>query len=152
MAIIVYGTHVFTKMAGYYGPREECPVCGRSYKKGYVRIRRWAHVEYIPLFPVKTTYFKMCPICGRGVDLKKKEAKAEMAGSRDDGGQAFEAYAKHILANRPSGFMSTDNSYELWLKDLATGEEIRVASELTKKELKKMKKIRGYKQIPVVKG
>ncbi len=81
MAVIVYGTHVFTKLAGYFGPREECPFCHRVYQKGYVKNSVWAHLEYIPLFPVKKTYFKMCPVCGRGLELKSKEAKAEMAGS-----------------------------------------------------------------------
>lgn len=114
MAYIVYGTHVFTKLAGYYGPKEECPVCGR------------------------------------GVELKNKEAKAEMAVGSDGQRQEFEAYVKHILSNKPTGMFSTDNSYEFWIKDLVSGEEIRVASQITKDEVKKMKKGRGYKKVPII--
>lgn len=150
MAVIVYGTHVFTKLAGYFGPREECPFCHRVYQKGYVKNSVWAHLEYIPLFPVKKTYFKMCPVCGRGLELKNKEAKAEMAGSGAEYRQQIEAYAKHILAKKPEGFMATDASYEFWVKDLSTGEEILVASEITKDMVKRMKKSRGYKKFSII--
>ena len=27
MGMIIYGTRVFSKHEGYYGPKEECPVC-----------------------------------------------------------------------------------------------------------------------------
>lgn len=149
MAVIIYGTHVFTKLAGYFGQKEECPFCHKTYQKGYVQNTSWAHLEYIPLFPVKKTYFRMCPICGRGVELKKKEAKAEML-NNDGYRQELEPFAKHVLADKPSGLMSTDNSYQFWIKDALSGEEIHVASGLTRKELKQIKKARGYKKIPLI--
>lgn len=150
MAVIVYGTHVFTKSAGYYGEREECPICHRVYKKAYVKNSVWAHLEYIPLFPVKKTYFKMCPVCGRGTELKSKEAKAEMAGDNFGYRQYFEPYVKHVLAKKPAKFMSVDCSYEFWIKDMITGEEILVASDITKDQVKQIKKSRGYKKVPVM--
>ena len=150
MAVIVYGTHVFTKLAGYFGQREECPFCHRVYKKGYVKNTVWAHLEYIPLFPIKKTYFKMCPVCGRGVELKNKEAKAEMVNSGDGYRQEFEAYAKHILTKKPKGIMSVDNSYEFWIRDLVSGEEILVDSEITKDVVKRIKKSMGYKKVPII--
>lgn len=148
MAVIVYGTHVFTKLAGYFGPKEECPFCQKTYQKGYVKNTIWAHLEYIPLFPVKIKYFKMCPVCGRGVELKNKEAKAEMS-SGDGCCQELQPYAKHITANKPAGLMSKDNSYQFWIKDALSGEEMLVASELTRKDLKQIKKARGYKKFPL---
>lgn len=150
MAVIIYGTHVFTKLAGYFGQKEECPFCQKAYQKGYVKNTIWAHLEYIPLFPVKKVYFKMCPICGRGVELKNKEAKAEMSSGGDGYRQELEPFAKHVLANKPSGFMSTDNSYQFWIKDALSGEEILVASDLTRKDLKQIKKARGYKKLPLI--
>lgn len=150
MATIVYGTRVFTKLTGYFGPREECPFCHRVYKKGYVKNTVWAHLEYIPLFPVKKTYFKMCPACGRGTTLKSKEAKAEMINANDGYRQEFEAFAKHVLANKPSKLMSTDTSYEFWVRDLVSGEEFLVESELTKKQVKQWKKSRGDKKVPII--
>lgn len=150
MAVIVYGTHVFTKLTGYFGQREECPFCHRIYQKGYVKNTVWAHLQYIPLFPVKKIYFKMCPVCGRGLELKNKEAKAEMANGNGGYRQEFTAYAKHILAKKPKGFMATDASYEFWVKDMSTGEEILVASEITKDMVKQIKKSRGYKKLSII--
>ncbi|MDE6421167.1 MAG: hypothetical protein K2K87_11685, partial [Lachnospiraceae bacterium] len=69
------------------------------------------------------------------MELKNKEAKAEMAVGDYGYRQAFEPYAKHVLAKKPTGFMSTDNSYEFWIKDLMTGEEILVASDITKDQV-----------------
>lgn len=152
MAVIVYGTHIFTKLAGYYGQREECPICHRVYKKGYVRNTTWAHLEYIPLFPIKKTYYKMCPACGRGIELKNKEAKAEMQNANDTSRQEFEAYAKHILAKKPTGIMSVDTSYEFWIKDLVSGEEFLLDTDLTKDQVKNIKKNMGFKKVPIIKA
>lgn len=148
MAMIVYGTHVFTKHMGYYGKKEECPVCRKIYSKGYVRNMVWAHLEYIPLFPVKWNYFKMCPICGRGVEMKAKQAKAEMEGAENTN-QKFEVYAKHILAKKPKKLMAADTSYEVWIKDLITGEETCIVSETCKDVVKDIKKERGLKKIEI---
>lgn len=92
----------------------------------------------------------MCPVCGRGIELKNKEAKAEMAVGDFGCRQNFEPYAKHILAKKPTKFMSTDNSYEFWIRDLMTGEEILVASDITKDQVKQIKKSRGYKKVPIM--
>lgn len=148
MGVIIYGTRVFTKLEGYYGEKEECPNCHKVYQKGYVKNSVWAHLDYLPLFPIKKVYFKMCPICGRGYELKKKEAKKEMVNSTISN-QSLEVYAKHILANKPKGIMSVDNSYELWVKDLTTGEEICTASNLSKDVIKDIKKERGLKKIQI---
>lgn len=148
--MIVYGTRVFTKLEGYFGNREECSVCHKTYQKGYVKNTVWAHLSYIPLFPIKKTYFKMCPICGNGMELKSKAAKAEMAaGAGIVSSQNLEVYAKHILAKKPKKFMETDTSYEVWVKDLSTGEEVCVASDLYKDAVKDIKKERGLKQLEI---
>lgn len=150
MGIIVYGTRFFTKLEGYYGVKEECPYCHKVYKKAYVRCTKWAHLSYIPIFPIKRAYLKMCPICAYGVELKNKEGKAEIANSNDTNDQKFEAYVKHILIKKPKGIMAIDRSYEFWIKDLITGEEICVASDLSKDDVKNMKKDRGLKNIQII--
>lgn len=149
MGTIVYGTHVFTKHMGYFGPRQECENCHRTYKKAFVKNSSWFHIDYIPLFPVKVTYFKACPICGAGFELKSKDAKLEMQNPGDAGQQAFEPYAKHILADKPKGVLKTDNSYEFWLRDLTNNEEICIGRELTKANIKEIKKARGFKKVPI---
>lgn len=149
MAIFIYGVTHKTKHMGYFGPAEECPCCHKTYQKSFIRTNTWAHVDYVPLFPVKFRYVKACPVCGIGTELKAKEAKAEMAASAVPSTQRLEVYGKHILANKPSGMFKTDNSYEFWVKDLNSGEEVCVASSITKAAMKNMKKARGIKNMPV---
>ena len=149
MGMIIYGTRYFTKLAGYYGEKEECSNCHKTYKKAYVKYTKWAHLNYLPIFPMKTTYFKMCPICARGVELKNKEGKAEIQNSNDTNEQRLEYYAKHILINKPKNIFDADISYEFWVKDLDTGEEICVASSLSKDSVKDMKKDRGISKLRI---
>ena len=147
--MIVYGTYVFSKFKGYFGDEVECPHCHKNYKKSYVKYSTWAHLCYIPLFPIKIKYASMCPICGWGEELKRKEAKAEMLNSKDEE-QRLDTYAKHILAKKPKGIMSVDTSYELYVKDLNKNEAICVVSGITKDTVKEMKKDRGLNKIPII--
>ncbi|MBQ1411338.1 MAG: hypothetical protein IIY94_08700 [Oscillospiraceae bacterium] len=146
----VYGTKVFTKCIGSYGQEESCPACGKRYKQSFVRCSKWAHLDYIPIFPMKKTYEKICPICGHGVTLTNKEAKAEMAASQKDESQHIEIYAKHILAKKPKKLMEADQSYEIWARDLNTNEETRLAFDVSKEIVKETKKARGLKKINII--
>ncbi|MBO4750972.1 MAG: zinc-ribbon domain-containing protein [Lachnospiraceae bacterium] len=150
MGAIYYGTRTFSKHVGYFGPVQECVNCQRSYKKAYVKYSSWFHIDYIPIVPTKTVYFKACPVCGHGVELKSKEAKAEMAGG-DDGSQVLTPHVKHVLSKKPKGIMKADNSYELWLKDEVSGEDILIAGDVEKEVIKSLKKERGYKKVPTEK-
>ena len=150
MYFIIYGTRYFTKFEGFYGEKEECPYCHKVYKKAYVKYTKWAHICHLPIFPIKKTYFKMCPICSNGVELKSKEGKEEMENANNTDEQKLEAYAKHILIKKPKGILEADRSYEFFIKDLITGEEICVASDLSKDDIKNMKKDRGLKNIQII--
>lgn len=150
MAMVVYGTRVFTKFAGYFGEKEECQNCHKTYKKRYVKNTTWAHLDYIPLFPVKKTYSVMCPICGEGIELKSKEAKEDMRNPDNTDNPEIELFAKHILEKKPKGIMATDYSYELWARDVATGEEFCIATDITKDVIKNVKKTRAYKKIAII--
>ncbi len=147
--IIIYGTKVFTKNMGYYGDKVQCESCGKEYPYSFVKISRWFHICYVPLFPVKKTYYKMCPVCSAGVEMKSKAAKAEMKSLQKTDCQ-LQIYAKHVLANKPQKLLATDTSYELWAKDLATGEDFCVTTGITKGKIKEIKKARGLKAIPIV--
>lgn len=147
--IYEYGTSVFTKRKGAFGNREECPVCHRVYKKEYIQVSTWGHLCYIPLFPMKKTYFKMCPICGNGFELDKKQGKVEMQNVMDSSVQNVMVFAKHILANKKSGLLASDESYEVWVRDLTTGEEICIVANVSKDIVKKIKKERGLKNLPI---
>ena len=146
--IIFYGEKVFTKHMGYYGESAQCGSCGKAYPDSFVKVSRWFHIFFIPLFPVKKTYFKMCPVCSSGVELKSKEAKAEMKSLKKVDLQ-IEIYAKHVKANKPKKLFATDTSYELWAKDLATGEDFCVSTGITKDQIKKTKKARGLKKLEI---
>lgn len=150
MGMILYGTKVFTKKMGYVGSPVECSTCAKSYKMSVVRYRRWGHLNYIPLFPIKSTYYKMCPICASGYELKRADVKTELASINPQETQNLDYYAKHVLANKPKGIMSVDQSYEFWAKDLVSGEEICVSAGIAKDDVKNMKKIRGAKKVPII--
>ncbi len=132
MAVIVWGTHVFNSNKGFHGDKVKCPNCDRVYAPSYVKSAYWFHLEFIPLIPYKSTYFKACPICGYGVELKGKEGKAEVKELPEVTDQQFEPYVNHILANKPKGLLKTDNSFEFHVKDLTSGEDICVKQNMTK--------------------
>ncbi len=150
MALFIYGTKAFTSFKGYFGQKEECPNCHKVYKKGFTKVSRWAHIDYIPLFPVGSSYIRFCPVCGNGDVIKSKEAKEIMAAPTDPEPQDITVYAKHILANKPQGFLATDTSYEVWIKDNISGEEMCLATNSTKDYIKSIKKNRGIKNIQII--
>ena len=73
-----------------------------------------------------------------------------MNGVTDPEPQQLKVYAKHILANKPKGFLETDNSYELWVRDEISGEDILLLNQTTKDVIKNVKKNRGLKILPIV--
>lgn len=150
MAMIVYGTRVFTKNQGYYGMAEECSECHSTFPSMFVKNSVWAHLEYIPLFPVKKRYFKMCPICGSGCEMKSKDAKSFMTQFGPVMNVNLLVYARHILANKPKGILSTDSSYEVWVRNMATGQESCIMSGVTKDTVKDVKKSRGLKKLEII--
>ena len=150
MGVIIYGTKTFTKFEGYFGEKEECEACHKTYKKAYVKNTVWAHLNEIPLFPIKKVYNKICPICGHGYSLKNKEAKIEMSNSIKDEIQNIEIFAKHILEKKPKGFLDADMSYELYARDLVNGEETLIATNISKDVVKSIKKDRGLKKVQII--
>ena len=93
---------------------------------------------------------KNVQIGGNGDVIKSKEAKEIMAAPTDPEPQDITVYAKHILANKPQGFLATDTSYEVWIKDNISGEEMCLATNSTKDYIKSIKKNRGIKNIQII--
>ena len=81
--------------------------------------------------------------------MKGKEGKAEIKELPEVTDQQFEPYVNHILADKPKGIFKADNSYEFHIKDLTTGEDICVKQNITKDEVKRIKKGRAYKKLPI---
>ena len=106
------------------------------------------HSRYGSMSQWIKTVIKGNPICGNGIELKAKEAKAEMAsGSIND--QNIQIYAKHFNANKPKGLLAVDTNYEVWVKDVNTGEDIGLVNNIDKDFIKSLKKERGIKIIPI---
>lgn len=150
MAVIFWGTHVFNSFKGYYGDKITCPNCNKTYAPSYVKSSRWFHLEFIPLFPCGSSYYKTCPICGCGDKLKGKEGREDIKTKAQVTDQRLEPYVNHVLANKPKGFLKTDTSYEFHVKDLNTGEDFCVKRGIDKSEVNNIKKARAYKSLPII--
>lgn len=147
--LIVWGTHVFTKLVGYSGDRSACRHCNLGYMKRIVKEYRWAHFEYIPLFPVGSKYHIICPVCGNRFTVDFEDMIRDFEPLKSNPQPDIEIYAKHILAKKPDGVFKADHSYELWARDLNNGNEIRVGGDLTKQNVNNFKKNLGYKKIEI---
>ena len=66
-----------------------------------------------------------------------------------DENQKIEIYAKHILAKKPKKFLDPDMSYEIYAKDLVSGEETLIATNVSKDVVKMLKKDRGLKKVQI---
>ncbi len=83
-----------------------------------------------------------CPNCG------KTYSKALMINKNEN--QNFYYYAKHILKNKPTGVLTPDNSFEFWIKDVLTNEEFLIFANITKEQIKNIKKNMGIKNLNII--
>lgn len=143
---IEYGTTTFAKNYGYFGEKEECLNCHKTYVPEFIRMKTWAHLSMVPIFPMKTRYYKSCPVCGASHELKSSEAKPLMVNQNTE--QSLTPYIKHVLKNKPT--KGVDTSYEVWVKDNVTGEEFCVRTGVMKNQIKDIRKDRGLKKIETV--
>jgi len=141
MGTVVYGTYHFTKLMGYFGNPEQCSNCGRTYKKAVVKDTRWGHLDYIPLLPMGTKYILGCPICGDDEPIDKKTATTYMNDPNPSCPQELKPYIKYDKAAKYREFD---------IKDVLSGEEICVASDITKSQAKDIAKIRGFKKVETI--
>lgn len=148
--IVFWGTHVFTRFVGFSGDNSACRNCGLGYKKRIVKESHWAHFEYIPLFPVNIKYQIICPVCGNRYTVDHIDMVLDFEPLKSDPQPDIEVYAKHILAKKPDGAFKTDYSYELWAKDLHTGNETRLGTNCTKTNVNNFKKNLGYKKLEII--
>ena len=146
--MFVYGTRKFIKFCGYYGQPETCLNCNRTYSKAFVKVTTWAHFDYIPLFPMGTSYLRLCPVCAAGVEINKNSAKELMVNKNET--QRIYLYGKHYLKNHPAGLIHPEISYELWMRDLSTNEESCVFTHIRKDQIKNIKKSLGIKKLEII--
>ena len=57
-----------------------CSNCKNSSHYTIVRNRLYFTLFFLPILPLSSKYYEICPICERGIKIKKEEAKALLAG------------------------------------------------------------------------
>ncbi len=68
---IIWGSRTLTKAFGLMSQAFTCSHCNNTHYWKLMRYSRWFTLFFIPIFPFKTTYMQMCPICGSYVELDK---------------------------------------------------------------------------------
>ena len=72
--VIVYGVHHFRKVKGFLGQSVACS-CGNTYPRQIIKDSKWGHFEYIPLIPLGSDYYSVCPVCMHGYKADKQQKK-----------------------------------------------------------------------------
>ena len=73
--IIIWGTRAFQKLLGNT-ITYTCGHCNNINPFLVVRVRRWFTLFWIPIFPISSKYFVLCPTCKEGTRVRKEEALA----------------------------------------------------------------------------
>lgn len=72
---IVYGTRRMKKTLAHSGLLT-CTTCSQPNYFEVVRERVWVTLFWIPIFPVSSKYFQVCPHCSCAYPMDKRDAKA----------------------------------------------------------------------------
>lgn len=139
--IYYYGVQHFRKNKGCYGQPVACN-CGHTYPREIIRDSKWGHFDYIPLIPMGTDYYSVCPVCMNGFKADKEQKKE----------------IKQLLAQAPSNVHFTPHmvsyadkkTFDFYLQDDATGEKIRILQGVSKYEVKEEYKSRLIKKKDIV--
>ncbi len=138
--LIVFGMHHFRKITGHYGQAETCPQCGCTYQKSFIKESRWIHVYFIPMIPAGSRYYKVCPVCYAGEEIKRKQAKEEM--------KAFPPVAQDLYPR--VNYHTSSGKYDILLEDHNSGQIYTLCHNADKKRIKQIKKDRFYKNVPEI--
>ncbi|MDR1003300.1 MAG: zinc ribbon domain-containing protein [Oscillospiraceae bacterium] len=69
---IIWGSRIMRKalaQVGYF----TCPNCHNASAHALVRMRTWFTLFFIPIFPIFSRYYVVCPVCGASVQVDRKE-------------------------------------------------------------------------------
>lgn len=139
--IFYYGVQHFRKNKGCYGQPAACS-CGHTYPREIIKDSKWGHFDYIPLIPMGTDYYSVCPVCMNGYKADKQQ-KQEL---------------KQLLSQTPANVHFTPHmvtyadkkTFDFYLQDDATGEKIRILQGVSKYEVKEEYKSRLIKKKEIV--
>ena len=135
--LVVWGTHHFHKNVGHYGPVQTCPNCGSTYQKDYIKESNWGHIYYIPLLPVGSSYYKVCPICYASEKITSKQAKEEM----NSFPPVNQSLVPRVIRHTGSG------NYDMYVEDQLSGHKYLLCEGAAKSRIKEIEKNRFYKNV-----
>ena len=72
--IILYGTKVKSKEIGQTKEVCSCGHCNNTSIWTLYNNRRWFTLFFIPIFPLSSTKFLECPVCGWGIKVDNKNS------------------------------------------------------------------------------
>lgn len=72
---IIFGSKTIRKTINTKAEPCVCENCGNEKHWDIVRDRLFFSLFFIPVLPLHSTYYEMCPICKVGRKIKKSEAK-----------------------------------------------------------------------------
>lgn len=76
--VILWGFNTFKKDMLETGPYT-CNYCNNATLFKIVRVRKWFTLFFIPIIPLSSKYYHVCPICNQGVLMAKEQAKDAIA-------------------------------------------------------------------------
>lgn len=141
--VYVYGVHHFRKMKGHIGGAVTCPDCKTTYQRQVIRDAKWGHFDYIPLIPLGTDYYVVCPVCYAG-ELATKDRKKEIKSLLAQNTPAYQKLTPHLICH------ADGKTYDLILQDDVSGQRYVVETDATKAQIKKVCKDRFYKKDAIV--
>lgn len=143
MGVIIYGVHHFRKWKGYCGAPITCPDCGNTYQREIIRDAKWGHIDFIPLLPLGTDYYVVCPVCYAG-EIADKARKKEIKGLLAQNNPPYQKLTPHLVTHADT------NTYDLILQDDISGQRFTVERDASKKEIRRTCKDRFYKKQNIV--
>jgi hypothetical protein len=72
---IIWGTKGFEVNLGYTNISTSCPHCNNEVTLLAKKMGRKFTLFWIPLFPIESSYYILCPICSAGKKVSRAEAE-----------------------------------------------------------------------------
>ncbi|MEG0176766.1 zinc-ribbon domain-containing protein [Anaerorhabdus sp.] len=72
---VIFGTKITQKILGYE-KKIRCGRCNNVTPWQIVKVTNWFSLFFIPIFPLSTKYYEICPICHGATPITKSEAEA----------------------------------------------------------------------------
>jgi hypothetical protein len=88
----------------------QCNRCGMPANQRVQRLRHWFTLFFIPVIPLRTTYFMTCAYCGSDTKIRKEDAERLQASQHGPDGvpspapQQQPGYGQQVGYGQPGGY------------------------------------------------